>query len=240
MDRSHSTDVRDCAAGAEPPCTALSVLLAAHRALRGAATPSALVAAVCEALRQSGGFESVAVLDTTVADALQGVWAVPILRSGGVSSSLVCAGLSGVRPAALRDAVEAVAQLLGLALDASASDAERARAHDAVARALAEQRQVLDELAEGYYEVDLRGGALFLNAAFASMLGYTRQEVMQQDYRDRQSPAMTKRVQELFAAVYGDGEPKHVQGWEYLHKDGHIVHVEGSVTSRTMPRKPHG
>lgn len=116
-----------------------------------------------------------------------------------------------------------------LLLDVRQLRAELAEARGVVARALAEHHQVLDELEDGYYEVDLRGGALFLNAAFTRMLGYSRQELLQQDYRDRQSLDMTARIQAMFTEVFRTGQPKASQDWEYRHKDGRIVQVEGSV-----------
>jgi diguanylate cyclase (GGDEF)-like protein/PAS domain S-box-containing protein len=108
-------------------------------------------------------------------------------------------------------------------------EAERRRMEDALRRSEEKFRNILDSLDDAYYEVDLRGKPVYHNPAFHRTLGYTTEFIQGQDNRDRQTPEMAAVVYKAFNEVYRTRVSKSSQAWQYLHRDGSVVHVEGSV-----------
>lgn len=124
--------------------------------------------------------------------------------------------------------LERMARNIVFALDNFAREAERQRAEDALRRSEEKFRNILESLDDAYYEVDLKGRPIYLNGAYARMLGYDH-NVADRDYRDRQTPEMTAVVFEAFNEVFRTGVSKRSQTWEYLHRNGEVIQVESSV-----------
>jgi diguanylate cyclase (GGDEF)-like protein/PAS domain S-box-containing protein len=125
--------------------------------------------------------------------------------------------------------LERMARNIVFALDNFEREAERQRAEEALRRSEEKFRNILDSLDDAYYEVDLRGGPVYHNPAFARMLGYDYDYRVGEDNRNRQTPEMAAVVFKAFNEVYRTGVSKSGQLWQYLHKDGSTIHVEGSV-----------
>jgi diguanylate cyclase (GGDEF)-like protein/PAS domain S-box-containing protein len=96
-------------------------------------------------------------------------------------------------------------------------------------------RGILDSLEDAYYEVDLQGRHRYCNAAFLRMTGYSAEEVYSASNRDYQTAEMAQATGEIFKQVYRTGQTVKAQYWEYIHKDGSVVCVEGSVHLLTAP-----
>lgn len=125
--------------------------------------------------------------------------------------------------------LERMARNIVFALDNFDREAERQHAEAALRRSEERYRNILESLDDAYYEVDLKGKPIYLNGAYARMLGYDHRDVAESDYRSRQTAAMTHVVFKAFNEVYRTGVSKKSQYWEYLHRDGSVVQVEGSV-----------
>jgi diguanylate cyclase (GGDEF)-like protein/PAS domain S-box-containing protein len=125
--------------------------------------------------------------------------------------------------------LERLARNVDFALANFEREAERQHAAEALRRSEERYRNILESLDDAYYEVDLRGKPIYLNGAYSRMLGYDHHEVAGRDYRSRQTPEMTQVVFKAFREVFDTGISKKSQYWEYLHRDGSIVQVEGSV-----------
>ncbi|MBL0727040.1 EAL domain-containing protein [Piscinibacter sp. HJYY11] len=125
--------------------------------------------------------------------------------------------------------LERMARNIVFALDNFDREAERQHAEAALRRSEERYRNILESLDDAYYEVDLKGKPVYLNGAYARMLGYDHHHVAESDYRSRQTAAMTHVVFKAFNEVYRTGVSKKSQYWEYLHRDGSVVQVEGSV-----------
>lgn len=139
--------------------------------------------------------------------------------------------------APLLTALQRAGGLLGLTLDKLHLEGERAASSREVHRAEERYRTILDTIEDAYYEVDVRGKPVYHNAAFARMLGYEPGEALGADNRTRQTPEMAARVYKCFNDVYLTGVSRHNEEWEYVHKLGHRVQVEGSVQ---LVRDAHG
>ena len=91
-------------------------------------------------------------------------------------------------------------------------------------------RAILNEIEDGFYEVDLAGNFTFCNASMCGMLGYKTSEIMGMNYRAFMDGEGEKRVFEVFNRVYRSGEPEKDFDYELIRKDGSRVPIEVSVS----------
>ena len=156
--------------------------------------------------------------------------AIPIVR--GVKSVGVMLFYSRELNAFSPDIIallERMANNIVFALGNFEREADRQRAEEALRRSEERFRSTLDSLADAYYEVDIRGKPVHHNPAFSRMLGYDYDYRIGEDNRNRQTPEMAAVVFKAFNEVYRTDTSKSSQAWQYLHKDGSVIHVEGSV-----------
>jgi diguanylate cyclase (GGDEF)-like protein/PAS domain S-box-containing protein len=125
--------------------------------------------------------------------------------------------------------LERMARNIVFALKNFERETERRRAEEALRRSEEKFRNILESLDDAYYEVDTRGKPVYHNAAFSQMLGYEYDYRIGEDNRNRQTPEMAAVVFSAFNEVYRTGVSKSGQSWQYLHKDGSVIDVEGSV-----------
>ncbi|MCU0579798.1 MAG: PAS domain S-box protein [Desulfobacterota bacterium] len=90
-------------------------------------------------------------------------------------------------------------------------------------------RTILENVEDGYYEVDLDGRYLFGNEAFGRILGYGWQELIGMSFRTFTSPETAQDVYEIFHRVFKTGRPEKNLALETLRKDGSARFVEFSV-----------
>jgi diguanylate cyclase (GGDEF)-like protein/PAS domain S-box-containing protein len=114
---------------------------------------------------------------------------------------------------------------------------ERKRVEDALRESEKKYRTILENIKEGYYEVDLAGNFTFFNDSLCRFLGYPEDELMGMNNRQYMDAEAVKRVYQIFNAVYRTGKPTEVFDWEVIRKDGSRRCVEGSVS---LMRDPTG
>jgi diguanylate cyclase (GGDEF)-like protein/PAS domain S-box-containing protein len=125
--------------------------------------------------------------------------------------------------------LERMANNIVFALGNFEREAERRRSEEALRRSEEMFRSILDSLDDAYYEVDARGKPIYHNPAFSRMLGYDYDYRIAEDNRNRQTPEMAAVVYAAFSEVFRTGVSKSGQSWQYLHRDGSVINVEGSV-----------
>ena len=91
-------------------------------------------------------------------------------------------------------------------------------------------RTILENISEGYYEVDLAGNFTFFNDAMCEIRGYSRDELMGMNNRDYMDPATAKRVYKVYNRVYTTGIPVKGYEWEIARRDGSKGHAEASAS----------
>jgi PAS domain S-box-containing protein len=98
-------------------------------------------------------------------------------------------------------------------------------------------RTIIENIQEGYYEVDLDGNYTFFNDGLMRITGYSRQEMLGMNNRRIVDEFNNKKVFNMFHQVYLTGVPAHAFDWECIRKDGTRRFVEVSVS---LKRDIHG
>ena len=114
-------------------------------------------------------------------------------------------------------------------------------AHKKVEEALRESeeryRTILDEIKEGYFEVDLAGSFTFVNDALCNIFGYKRDEIIGMNNRVPTDSKTAKRAFSIFNEVYLTGKPANIKDYEVMSKDGSVGIREMHVS---LMRDPEG
>ena len=118
---------------------------------------------------------------------------------------------------------------------------ERKRAEEKLRRSEEKYRTILENITDGYYEIDLAGNFTFFNDSMCKIGGYTRDEMMGMNNRQYMDKNTAKRVYQTFTKVYTTGKPSRGFDWEFTRKDGTKRIVEGSISLiRDAQGKPAG
>jgi PAS domain S-box-containing protein len=107
---------------------------------------------------------------------------------------------------------------------------EHKRADEALRESEERYRTILENIEDGYYEVDLAGNFTFFNDSLCRMLGYSRDEMIgmgNQQYTDQEN---RKKLFQAFNEVYRTGEPAKEFDWGVIRKDGTKLFGEVSVS----------
>jgi diguanylate cyclase (GGDEF)-like protein/PAS domain S-box-containing protein len=111
--------------------------------------------------------------------------------------------------------------------------AERERAEDALRASEENHRTILENMYEGYFEVDLAGNYTFFNNAMCCIHGRTRDELLGMNYRDYTADEETrKRVYAIYNEIYRKGStsaPAQLTEWSFKRKDGTLGVWQTSV-----------
>lgn len=91
-------------------------------------------------------------------------------------------------------------------------------------------RSILENIEDGYFEVDLAGNFTFFNESICRMLGYSRDELMGMNNRQYTDQENAKKLYQAFNKVYRTGEPTKAFDWEVIRKDGSRRTGEVSIT----------
>jgi PAS domain S-box-containing protein len=98
--------------------------------------------------------------------------------------------------------------------------AERMHAEEALRQSEERYRTIIENIQEGYFEVDLAGKFTFVNDSEARMLGYTKEELIGMTNRQYADEKSAKELYHLFNGVYRTGEPVKRYDLELTMKDG--------------------
>lgn len=102
-------------------------------------------------------------------------------------------------------------------------------------------REILDEIDDGYYEVDLKGTILFFNTSLCEILGYAPDELLGMNYQALLDASNVGKVFSLFNHVFSTGDVIKATDWELVRKDGTRRIVETSIALiRDEDAKPSG
>jgi two-component system, cell cycle sensor histidine kinase and response regulator CckA len=104
---------------------------------------------------------------------------------------------------------------------------QRKQAEEALRESEERYRTILEEIEDGYQEVDLYGNFTFFNESFRNIFGYDRDELMGKNYRifaaDEEN---VKKIYRLYNQMYRTGMPVRGFEWDIIRKDGEKRSVE--------------
>ncbi|MCB2228810.1 MAG: PAS domain S-box protein [Desulfarculaceae bacterium] len=151
---------------------------------------------------------------------------VAMMVAGGIVDALTSLGLPGLLPFKVFWLCS-----MGMSLCAALSVALHLRGvESALVRSEEKHRTILQDMEEGYYEVDLRGNLTFFNQALCRITGYTPEELTGLNNRAYMSPQASAEVSQTFRRVYQTGEAAAALDWELWRKDGSRRIIEVSIS----------
>ncbi|MFQ5753551.1 MAG: PAS domain S-box protein [bacterium] len=102
-------------------------------------------------------------------------------------------------------------------------------------------RTILENIEDGYYEVDIAGNFTFFNDSLCKILGFSKGELKGMNNREYTDEENAKKVYQTFNRVYTTGEPAKGVGWGIIRKDGTRRFIEASVSiNRNAEGDPMG
>jgi PAS domain S-box-containing protein len=102
-------------------------------------------------------------------------------------------------------------------------------------------RTILENMADGYYEVDLAGNFTFFNNSMCEIIAYSPDKMMGMNNRKYMDKENARKVYQTFNKVYTTGKPARGFDWEMIRKDGTKRFVEASTSLiRDSEDKPIG
>jgi len=118
---------------------------------------------------------------------------------------------------------------------------ENKRAEEALRLNEEKYRSILEEMQEGYFEVDFAGNFTFFNDSLRRFLGYSKEELMGMNNRQYTDKENSKKLFQTFNKVYNTGEPTDGLDWQIIKKDGTKRYIEASVSlQKDSSGKPIG
>jgi PAS domain S-box-containing protein len=91
-------------------------------------------------------------------------------------------------------------------------------------------RNILDNMEEAYYEVDLKGNFTFFNATAVTNLGYTDNVMMGMNFRQYVDEENASKVFEAYNKVFLTGESIKGFDWELISKESGKIPIESSIS----------
>ncbi len=106
---------------------------------------------------------------------------------------------------------------------------EKKQAEAALLESEAKYRAIIENIEEGYYEVDIAGNMKFCNDAMCKIIGRSREELIGRNNREYMDENTSKQVFRAFNSVYRTGRPVTVPGWRLIIKGGRNRSIDTSI-----------
>ena len=90
-------------------------------------------------------------------------------------------------------------------------------------------RVLIEDVADGFYEVDLQGNFKFFNNSLCRIFGYDRREIQGHNFREFMDEENARIAYEAFNRIYRTGRGITDIKWEIARKDGQKRHLEISA-----------
>ncbi|KAF0158816.1 MAG: HD-GYP domain-containing protein [Syntrophaceae bacterium] len=97
---------------------------------------------------------------------------------------------------------------------------EHKRAEEALRESEEKYRTIIEQMVDGYFEVDLVGNYTFVNDAESNIIGYSRDECIGMNNRQYQDEKNAQKTNQVFKRIYKTGEPIKSLEAEVIRKNG--------------------
>ena len=115
---------------------------------------------------------------------------------------------------------------------------------DALFKSEQKTETILDQIIDGYYEVDLYGRFISVNKALCRILGYPEREILGKSYKVLGSVQQSLEMKKIFNSVFLDDVPIQAVEMHVVRPDGSAKVIEFSVSlakdARGVPTGFHG
>ena len=91
---------------------------------------------------------------------------------------------------------------------------------EALRRSEEKYRSILENIQDGYYEVDLKGNFTFFNNALVKIWGYPKEDLLGMNSRAYTDPETAKKLYAEYNRVFSTGKPGGLLDYEIIRKDG--------------------
>jgi PAS domain S-box-containing protein len=91
-------------------------------------------------------------------------------------------------------------------------------------------RVLIEDVADGFYEVDLHGNFKFFNDALCRIFGYPRKQIQDRNFRTFMDEGNAKIAYEAFNKIYRTGQNLVDINWEIIRKDREKRYLEISAS----------
>ena len=107
---------------------------------------------------------------------------------------------------------------------------ERAGAEQSLRQSEEKYRTILENIADAYYEVDLKGNLVFFNKVLSHLLGYSADELTGMSYARFVAKDAVAEIMDVFNRLYSTHGPEKEFGCELIHKNGRRLYCEVSIS----------
>jgi PAS domain S-box-containing protein len=151
--------------------------------------------------------------------------AIPLVSRGQVIGALT---VQSRRVAAFSELDLTILRILA---DQLANAIENARLFSELRHSEEKYRTILENIEEGYYEMDLAGSFTFVNDAMGNTLGYPKDEIQGVNYQQFIDPEHIEKMSQAFQTVYRTGEPARGVEYRIVRKDetGRFIETSASL-----------
>ena len=102
-------------------------------------------------------------------------------------------------------------------------------------------RDIIENIHEGIFEVDLKGNFTFVNKVVCRATGFTKKKLIGMNSRPLTDKDDDKKVMHAYDTAYKSGKPFLGLGWHIIRKNGEKRYIEGSIYLRKNAKgKPIG
>lgn len=127
----------------------------------------------------------------------------------------------------LEDVADGFNRMMNRIVEAAKVEREQ---KEALAISEEKYRDILENIEDGFYEVDLAGNLTFFNDAVSTILGFPQEELPGLPYRKYMDGESATTVRNSFNTVFRTGKSNRNVAYQILRKDGSKRFVEASVS----------
>ena len=118
---------------------------------------------------------------------------------------------------------------------------ERKRAEESLRQSEEKYRTILENIQEGYFEVDLSGNFTFFNDSLCRIIGYSKEDLLGMNNRQYTDKETAEKIFQTFNKIYNTGEPTEGFDWQFVRKDGTKRYIDESISlQKDSSGKPIG
>ncbi|MGD9300150.1 MAG: PAS domain S-box protein [Desulfobacterales bacterium] len=105
----------------------------------------------------------------------------------------------------------------------------RVEAEEALRRNEEKYRSIIENIEEGYFELDLKGNLTFFNNSLCKITGFSPDELNGLSYKAYSNPQMSKNMFNVFNQIFTSKQPAMVADFDIIAKDKKAIRIDLSA-----------